>query len=238
MIETIRAPRLISEATHCSVCGQRAAGAAAGDGNREGLGALVALAGAAGFPPAGGVEGLVEGKCRPALGNGGQVDRADGQGVGGAGVAQGAARGGLKDQVEAAGRGGVGRGVPGRAAGAGGGQPGQRGVAGVHGYRPAPAWPSDGIAWQRLWSSPWQQDKRQGRRAVWPVVWLARTRACGGSGWTAGWCAAGSSCTAGQRRRGAGQCWPVATLAAAVMSWMNCPAKPRRPGWRGMGLRT
>ena len=32
---------------------------------------------------------------------------------------------------------------------------------------------------------------------------------------------------------GAGQCWPVATLAVAAMSWMNCPAKPRRPGWRG-----
>src|SRR5262249_1775981 len=103
------------------VAGQRAAGAAARDGDRHGLGALVAGAGAAEFPAVGGVEGLVKGLGGPALGDGGEVDRADGEGVGGAGVTQGAAGGRLKDQIEAAGCGGVGCGVAGRAAGVGGG---------------------------------------------------------------------------------------------------------------------
>src|SRR5262249_21883809 len=110
------------------VTSERAAGTAAGDGDRDGLGALVVGAGAAADPAIGGVEGLVQGSGGPALGDRGQVDRADGQGVGGAGAAQGATGDRVEDQVEGAGRGGVGRGVFDRAAGVGGGQCGQRGV--------------------------------------------------------------------------------------------------------------
>ena len=73
------------------VAGQRAAGAAAGDGDREGLGALVVGTGAAARPAAGRVEGLVEDLRGPALADRGQVDRVDRQRVGGAGTAQGAA---------------------------------------------------------------------------------------------------------------------------------------------------
>ena len=69
------------------VPGQRAAGATAGHGDREGLPALVVGAGAAEGPPVGRVKGLVQGLGGPALGDRGQVDRADGEGVGGAGTA-------------------------------------------------------------------------------------------------------------------------------------------------------
>ena len=101
----IWAPWLTRVATHCRVWpAQRAAGAAAGDRDREGLGALVVGAGAAEGPAVGGVEGLVQGSGGPALGDRGQVDRADGQGVGGAGAAQGAAGDRVEDQVEGAGR--------------------------------------------------------------------------------------------------------------------------------------
>jgi len=49
------------------VAGQGAAGAAAGDGDRHGWGALAAGAGAAEFAAVGGAEGLVDG---PGLGGG------------------------------------------------------------------------------------------------------------------------------------------------------------------------
>src|SRR6185312_732611 len=114
--------------------------------------------------------------------------------------------------------------------------PGQRGVAGVHGYRPAPVWPPDGITWQRPRSGPWQQDRRQGRRAVWPVVRLAQDPAGLWRRWMHSWMVRGGIIMRrwGSVAVGAGQCWQAATLAAAAMSWMNCPAKPRWPGWRRM----
>ena len=63
------------------VAGQRAAGATTGHGDREGPDALVVGAGAAEGPPVGRVESLVQGLGGPALGDRGQVDRADGQRV-------------------------------------------------------------------------------------------------------------------------------------------------------------
>jgi len=113
-----------------TVCG--AAGAAAGDRHREGLGALVVGPGAAALPPVGGVEGLVQGAGGPALADRGQVHRADGQRVSGAGTAERAAGGCPQDQVETGAGGGVGRGVGDHAAALGGGQFGQGGVVGVH----------------------------------------------------------------------------------------------------------
>jgi hypothetical protein len=82
-METIWAPWLTREATHCRVWPTSGPpGPPPGTGIPKGLGALVVGAGAAEGPPVGSVEGLVQGLGGPALADGGQVDGADGQGVG------------------------------------------------------------------------------------------------------------------------------------------------------------
>src|SRR5215472_19379649 len=65
----------------CELQGLAGQGAtrAAGDGDREGLGALVAGAGAAELPAGGRVEGLAEHLRGPGLADRGHVDRADGE---------------------------------------------------------------------------------------------------------------------------------------------------------------
>src|SRR5262249_41955205 len=127
------------------VAGQRAAGAA-GDGDREGLVALVVGAGAADRPAVAGVECLPAGAGGPGLGGGGEVDGADGEGVAGAAAAQGAAGGSVEDEAEAGGGGGMGGGGGGGGGRLGGGQAGEGGVVGVHRNRLRP-WPSNGTRW-------------------------------------------------------------------------------------------
>jgi hypothetical protein len=89
MIEAIWAPWLTREATTAER-GRPGTAGTGGDGDREGLGALVVRASTAELPAAGGVEGLVEDLRRPRLAERSQVDRADREGVGGAGAALGA----------------------------------------------------------------------------------------------------------------------------------------------------